>query len=65
MKQTEAKEHIVALWKEWIKTREQAEKSGDMLIFYAQLSRNHPELLNFRAAGDKWQTVKIWIQDYS
>ncbi|QTW17802.1 hypothetical protein [Comamonas kerstersii] len=63
MTQAEAKEHIVSLWKEWLLTREPSDKYNDMLIFYAQLRRNHPELLNFRAAGDKWQTVKIWIQD--
>lgn len=64
MKQAEAKEYIVDLWKEWLKNREGGDKYNDMTIFYLQLRRNHPELLTFRAAGDKWQTVKMWIQDY-
>lgn len=64
MTQAEAKEHIVTLWKEWIKNRKDSDNYNNMTIFYLQLRRNHPELLKFRAKGDKWQTVKIWIQDH-
>ncbi|WP_291585772.1 hypothetical protein [Comamonas sp. UBA7528] len=62
MTQAEAKKQIVELWKTWLQDNSSGKLSQDMLTFYANLKKQCPELLSFRAAGDKWQTVKMWIQ---
>lgn len=63
MTKEDAKEQITKLWLEWLATRERTTLSQDMQVFYSNLQKQHPQALSFRAAGDKWQTVKGWIQD--
>lgn len=63
MTQDEAKQHVTSLWMDWLATRERTTLSQDMQVFYADLQTQHPHVLSFRASGDKWQTVKSWIQD--
>ena len=63
MTKEDAKTQIISLWLGWLATRERTTLSQDMLVFYANLQRQCPEVLSFRVAGDKWQTVKTWIQD--
>lgn len=63
MTQAEAKKQIVSLWSEWLQAKRSGKLPQDMLSFYAFLKAEQPVLLSFRAAGDKWQTVKMWIQD--
>lgn len=63
MTQNEAKQHIISLWADWLSGRERTTLSQDMQVFYSHLQKQHPQALSFRAAGDKWQTVKSWIQD--
>lgn len=63
MTQDEAKQRVTNLWMDWLATRARTTLSQDMQVFYAHLQKQHPHVLSFRAAGDKWQTVKSWIQD--
>lgn len=63
MTQAEAKKQIISLWSEWLQVKRSGKLSQDMLLFYAFLQAQQPELLRFRGGGDKWQTVKMWIQD--
>lgn len=59
----DAKKQITSLWLDWLATRERTTLSQDMQVFYSNLQKQDPQALSFRAAGDKWQTVKSWIQD--
>ena len=63
MTKDDAKTQITSLWLDWLATRERTTLSQDMLVFYSHLHKQHPQTLSFRVAGDKWQTVKSWIQD--
>lgn len=63
MTHDEAKQHIIPLWREWLQSNRSGKRSQDMLLFHAFVGRNYPHLLKFRAAGDKWQTFKAWIED--
>lgn len=66
MKQAEAKQQVVRLFREWAAANGKsiphtAAEGGFM--FYGWLRTNHPEALEFRATGDKWQTVHIWLRE--
>ncbi|MGE8318331.1 MAG: hypothetical protein ACN6OP_12805 [Pseudomonadales bacterium] len=63
MTQAEAKAQIVPLWQEWLQANRSGKQSHDMQMFHAYVEQHYPQLLKFRAAGDKWQTFKMWIQD--
>ena len=63
MTQAEAKTQIIALWQEWLRANRSDKLSQDMMLFYSHVQKEHAQLLSFRAAGDKWQTFKMWIQD--
>lgn len=60
MKKEDARDKIRELWRTWASNDPH---SADALLFFGWLRQNHPETLNFRAAGDKWQHVRSWIQD--
>ncbi|WP_404299819.1 hypothetical protein [Alicycliphilus denitrificans] len=63
MTKDDAKAQIIRLWVDWLAARERTTLSQDMQVFYSHLRSRQPHTLSFRAAGDKWQTVKTWIQD--
>lgn len=63
MTQAEAKAQIVPLWLGWLETNRSGKISQDMQMFHAYVEQNYPHVLKFRAAGDQWQTFKMWIQD--
>jgi hypothetical protein len=65
VKQSEAKPTVLRLFREW------AEANGKSIphtaaeggfVFFTWLRANHPEALDFRATGDPWQTVHIWLR---
>lgn len=43
---------------EWLKRPPGQRTETDVLIFYGELSQRRPDLLSFRARGDKYQTLK-------
>lgn len=64
MTQAEAKAQIIPLWHEWLQVNRSDKASQDMQLFYAYVQKEHPHLLNFRYAGDQWQTFKMWIESH-
>lgn len=62
MKQAEAKPQIISLWKDWLRANASGSTGQDMQLFYNFLREQAPDLLTFKASGDKWQVVKGWIQ---
>ena len=63
MTQDEAKNQIIPLWREWLHSNRSGKLPQDMLLFHAFVKKNHAHLMGFRAGGDKWQTLKSWIED--
>jgi hypothetical protein len=64
MKKEDAKRLIISEWRDWKKTRPPSDNKPtgtDALIFFGNLQSNHPELLDFRYSGDKWQIVHSWL----
>ncbi|WP_156773355.1 hypothetical protein [Chlorobaculum parvum] len=54
MKRAEVEPQIV---QEWLKRPDNERTENDVLKFYGYLCSNRPELLSFRASGDKYQTL--------
>src|SRR5262249_57526777 len=63
MKQAEARRAVLSAYDGWAKKYpNQASMMGGFLFFrYLQAERS--DLLDFRAAGNKWQIVHGWIRD--
>lgn len=65
MKRSDARTAIVRVYKyEYLKDPDAVNATGSSigaLPFYKWLEREHPELLDFRASGDKYQLVAGWI----
>jgi hypothetical protein len=53
---------IIQEWDAWaLKHPDNAKRLGGM-IFFLYLQEERPDLLlDFRAAGDKWQTIHSWL----
>ena len=67
MKQEEAKNAILDLWKDEKKPWEEGDHQAfynSAQSFYLSLKSKNSGLLNFRCEGDKWQVVKGWINQY-
>ncbi len=62
MKQQDAKRQIIQLWS---KRDRNKLTMLDILGFYPQLEKEHPELLKFKYRGDKYQIVKAWLTPYT
>lgn len=43
---------------EWLKRPDKERTENDVLVFYGYLRSHRPELLDFRASGDKYQTLQ-------
>ena len=65
MKKDEARRTVLSEYDRWAKRHpNQANMMGGFLFFrYLQAERS--ELLDFRAAGNKWKIVHGWIRDRS
>ena len=61
MKQADAKRQIISLW---AKRDRSKLTSLDVLGFYEELKKNHPELLKLHYQGDPYQLVKSWLGPY-
>ena len=60
-----ARREILAEFKKWWANQNLPRESAsvnDGFAFYGYLLRERPELLDFRDAGDKWQTVRVWLR---
>lgn len=63
MKKADARIQIIREWHGWVEeTHPDRLPSGNVALgFYGHLQTNRPDLLNFRASGDKWQVVHGWL----
>ena len=63
MTQTEAKMRILAQWRTWIcQQQATAPRTAQLgLLFFGDVQRLHPEMLEFASEDDKWQIVKGWL----
>ncbi len=61
MKQNDAKRQIIQLWAK--RDRDKLTRL-DVLGFYAELGKDHPELLKFKYSGDKYQVIMAWLSGY-
>lgn len=63
MTQDEARREILAEWRKWRKADNLTAPTGtDGLVFFGWLRNNRPDLLSFKASGDKWQRVHAWLR---
>jgi len=64
MKQEDARVSILAEWPKWraehVLNNDQP-TGAEAYMFCGYLDSEHPRLLNFKCAGDKWQHIKIWL----
>lgn len=49
---------------EWIRRPAGERKEGDVLIFYSHLAQHRPDLLAFRASGDKYQLLHTILRHH-
>lgn len=49
---------------EWLKRSEDARGENDILAFHGHLSQTRPDLLSFRASGDKYQVLKTILRNH-
>jgi hypothetical protein len=62
LKRDEAKQRIIAEWHPWIlSTHITNANENDGFAFFHFIYNEHPQLLNFKARGDKWQHVHSWL----
>ncbi len=61
MKQADAKDRILAIWRKHAEYSQRS-RSPVRQRFYMELETEHPELLRFRSKDDPWQVVSIWIE---
>ena len=63
MKKEEARRTVLTEYDRWAKQRpNQASMMGGFL-FFRYLQEEKPDLLDFRAAGNKWPIVHGWLQN--
>jgi hypothetical protein len=58
-----AKAAILSEYERWAKKHPDDATMMGGFLFFRYLQNERSELLNFRAAGSKWQIVHGWIQD--
>lgn len=62
MTKDEAKRAVLREWPGWLRANPSDAPSGrDALLFFQHLEATRPDLLSFRASGDKWQVVHGWL----
>jgi hypothetical protein len=63
MKKEEAKRTVLSEYDRWAKKHPDAAKMMGGFLFFRYLQEERSDLLDFRAAGSKWQIVHGWLQD--
>lgn len=48
---------------EWLKRPTNRRTENDILAFYGVLQHDRPDLLSFKASGDKYQALKSILSD--
>ena len=64
MKKDEAKRLVLQEWDDWAAKNVppgQRARGTDGLIFFGYLQSQRPDLLKFKASGDRWLIVHGWL----
>ena len=48
---------------EWLKRPSEHRTENDVLVFYGELQQRRPDLLSFKASGDKYQVLKSVLRN--
>ena len=49
---------------EWLKRPPEHRTENDVLAFYGEIQQRRPDLLSFRASGDKYQVLKSVLRNF-
>jgi hypothetical protein len=63
MKKEEARRTVLSEYDRWARKHPDAAKMMGGFLFFRYLQEERSDLLDFRAAGSKWQIVHGWLQD--
>jgi len=56
-----AKWAIIREWDAWALKNPDDPKKLNGMYFFTYLEKEHPDLLDFKHPGDKWQLVHAWL----
>ena len=63
MKKEDARRTILSEYDRWAKKYPNAASMMGGFLFFRYLQEERSDLLDFRAAGNKWEIVHGWIRD--
>jgi hypothetical protein len=63
MEQEEAKQAVLSKYDKWAKKHPNEARMMGGFLFYRYLQTDKSDLLDFRAADNKWPIVHGWIRD--
>jgi len=63
MKKEEARRAVLSAYDSWAKKHPNDASVMGGFLFFRYLQQERSELLDFRAAGNKWQIVQGWLRD--
>ena len=61
-KKEDARLAVLREYDRWAKDHTSDAKKMGGYVFFAHLEKERPDLLDFRAAGSKWQIVHLWLR---
>jgi hypothetical protein len=62
VKKEDARLAILVEWHSWAAANGKTKPNGmDGLMFFSDVSREKPHLVQFRTRGDPWQDVQGWL----
>jgi hypothetical protein len=61
-KKEDARLAVLREYDRWAKDHPNDAKKMGGFVFFAHLEKERPDLLEFRAAGSKWQIVHLWLR---
>ena len=61
-KQEDARLAVLREYDSWAKHLPNDAKKMGGYVFFGYLEKEKPDLLDFRAAGSKWQIVHLWLR---
>ena len=63
VKKEEARRAVLSQYDRWAKKHPNEARMMGGFLFFRYLQEERSDLLDFRAAGSKWQIVHGWLQD--
>ena len=63
MSKEQARQAVLSEYDGWAKTHPNEASMMGGFLFFRYLQEERSDLLDFRAAGSKWQIVHGWLQD--